>query len=77
MLCFQLKEKLHEREQLQRKYDELQKQMKSSGTKRDLREEDKRLRNIYLTKADIICCTLSGAGNVHMVNTFRNEWNIK
>ena len=77
VLCkiFQLQKKMEEREKFQRHYEELLKQNKNDGTKRDLREEEKRLRNSLLTKADIICCTLSGAGSKHMVNTFRNDWN--
>lgn len=64
-----------EREQLQRSYEDLQKRSKISGTRQDLKEEEKRLRKRYLTGAHIICCTLSGAGRKDMVTTFRTEWN--
>ncbi len=65
---------MSERERVQRRYEDLQKRLKMSGTKRDLNEEEIRLRKHYLVKADIICCTLSGAGNKHMINVFKNEW---
>ena len=66
-----------EREQLQRCYEDLQKKIKSTGSRRDPKEEEKRLRTYFLTRADIICCTLNGSGSKHMVNAFRNEWNIR
>ena len=73
----QLKKKMAEREHEQRRYETLQKRARNGRAKRDMKEEEKRLRGYFLTNADIICCTLSGAGSKHMVNTFRNEWNIR
>ena len=66
-----------EREREQRHYEDLQKRSKVANPRRDIREEENRLRTYFLTRADIICCTLSGSGSKHMVNTFRNEWNIR
>lgn len=66
-----------EREHEQRRYEDLQKRLAATRSKRDLKTEEKRLRASFLTKADIICCTLSGSGSKQMVNTFRNEWNIR
>ena len=59
---------------MQRQYEDLQRRSKLVGHRKDLKEEEKRLRTHYLMKANIICCTLSGAGSKHMVNVFKNEW---
>eukprot|EP00794_Sanderia_malayensis_P007696 gene7696-8533_t len=70
------KRRMQERERIQRTYESLQKRLKMSASmKRDIRGEEHRLRRDYLIKADIICCTLHGAGSKHMIKTFKSEWN--
>lgn len=63
---------MNERERYQQRYDELSKLMEQGTTKLDIDRE----RNLYirelLLQADIICCTLSGAGSECMLKTFMN-----
>lgn len=64
---------MKERERLQQRYDELSKLMGQGTTKTDIFQERKMYAQSLLLRADVICCTLSGAGNEWMVKTFKDN----
>jgi len=63
---------MKEREGYQQRYDELTKNLEVSSAKVDLYRERKRYITSLLYHADIVCCTLSGAGSEWMVKTFKD-----
>ena len=65
---------MEERANLQHSYDKLNQAYGNISSRLDLREEERKCQQNLLLHADIICCTLSGAGSKCMVQTFKNKY---
>ena len=71
-LSLKFQKKREERARFQQKLDELMKIQANASSKIDLYEEKKKYIYSLLLHADIICCTLNGAGSEWMVKTFKD-----
>lgn len=63
---------MEERTKLQQKYDSLSRALEKASCRLDLHEEERKCEINLLLQADIICCTLSGAGCKAMNRAFKN-----
>lgn len=68
--------KMEERTKLQQKYDSLSRALEKASCRLDLHEEERKCEINLLLQADIICCTLSGAGCKAMNRAFKNTSQI-
>ncbi|XP_057315137.1 uncharacterized protein LOC130656324 [Hydractinia symbiolongicarpus] len=68
--------KMEERTKLQQKYDRLSRALEKASCRLDLPEEERKCEMNLLLQADVICCTLSGAGCKAMNRAFKNTSQI-